>query len=244
VRLKERWRKEYETWRRRPLWEYRYAYIWADGIYMGAGLEKEKMALLCVLGARENGEKELLAMEPSYRESRESWKGVLRDLRDRGLEAPLLAVGDGALGLWAETRRRLREITEAETQEACEELRDRYVADLVAADQRAAAETVLRDWEDFVTFYHYPREHWIHLRTTNPLESIFSGVRLRTNAAKRLRRQDNALYLVFKIAQRLSQHWRPLNGGVNLLALVLEGAFFKDGIRQRRETRELVGTVA
>lgn len=229
-----------------------------------------------MLGAREDGEKELLAMEPGYRESTESWKGVLRDLRDRGLEAPLLAAGDGALGLWAaldeiypitehqrcwnhritnvqaklpkrlraKAHRRLREIAEAETQKACEELRDRYVADLLAADQRPAAETVLRDWEAFVTFYHYPREHWIHLRTTNPLESIFSGVRLRTNAAKRLRRRDNALYLVFKIVERLSGHWRTLNGGINLMSLVLEGETFKDGIRQRRETRQLVTTAA
>ena len=276
VRLKERWAKEYEVWRRRPLWEHRYAYIWADGIYLGAGIEKEKTALLCVLGAREDGEKELLAMELGYRESTESWKGVLRDLRDRGLEAPLLAAGDGALGLWAaldevypttehqrcwnhritgvqaklpkrlraEARRRLRDMAEAETQKACEELCDRYVADLLANDQRSAAETVLRDWEDFVTFYHYPREHWIHLRTTNPLESIFSGVRLRTNAAKRLRRRDNALYLVFKIVERLSRHWRPLNGGINLMTLVLEGDSFKDGIRQRREEPQLVGAVA
>ena len=101
VRLKERWGKEYEVWRSRFLGNHRYAYIWADGIYLGAGMEKEKTALLCVLGAREDGEKELLAMGPGYRESTESWGSVLRDLRDRGLEAPLLAVGDGALGLWA-----------------------------------------------------------------------------------------------------------------------------------------------
>jgi Transposase and inactivated derivatives len=276
VRLKERWGKEYEVWRSRFLGNHRYAYIWADGVYLSAGMEKEKTALLCVLGAREDGEKELLAMDPGYRESTESWKGVLRDLRDRGLEAPLLAAGDGALGLWAaldevypatehqrcwnhrvtnvqaklpkrlraEARRRLREMTEAETRKACEDLRDRYVADLIANDQRPAAETVLRDWEDFVTFYHYPREHWIHLRTTNPLESIFSGVRLRTNAAKRIRRRDNALYLVFKIVERLSRHWRPLNGGVNLMTLVLEGENFKDGILKRQEMRELVGAMA
>jgi transposase-like protein len=275
VRLKERWGKEYEAWRCRFLGDHQYAYIWADGIYMGAGLEKEKTSLLCVLGAREDGEKELLAMELGYRESTESWRGVLGDLRDRGLEAPLLAVGDGVLGLWAaldevypgtqhqrcwnhritnvqarlpkrlraEARWRLREMTEAETQEACEELRDRYVAELLAADQRPAAETVLRDWEEFVTFYRFPREHWIHLRTTNPLESIFSGVRLRTNAARRLRRRDNALYLVFKIVERLSRHWRSLNGGVNLMALVLDGETFKDGIRPRQQTRELVGMV-
>jgi len=276
VRLKEHWGEEYEAWRKRPLWEHQYAYIWADGIYLGAGMEKEKTALLCVLGAREDGEKELLSIEPGYRESTESWAGTLRDLRSRGLQAPLLAMGDGALGLWAaldevfpttehqrcwnhrvlnvqaklpkrlqpEVRRRLREMTLADTQAACEELRDRYVADLRDADQHSAAETVLRDWEEFVTFYHYPTEHWIHLRTTNPLESIFGGVRLRTDAAKRLRRRDNALYLVFEIVERLSGRWHALNGGANLMALVLAGCAFKDGLLQRRDARQLATAAA
>ena len=124
-------------------------------------------------------------------------------------------------------------MTEAESQAACELLRDRYVAELRAAGQRAAADTVLRDWGDFVTFYHYPKEHWLHLRTSNPLESIFAGVRLRTNAAKRLRRPDNALYLVFKVVERLSQRWRTLNGGTNLMTLVLEGCIFEDAILKR-----------
>jgi putative transposase len=276
VRLKECWGEEYAAWRRRPLGEHQYAYIWGDGIYLSAGMDPEKMALLCVLGARDDGEKELLTMEPGYRESAISWAEVLRDLRVRGLQAPLLGIGDGVLGLWAaldevfpttqhqrcwnhrvlnvqaklpkplqpEARRRLREMTLADTRSACQELRDRYVADLRAADHNSAAETVLRDWESFVTFYHYPREHWIHLRTTNPLESSFSGVRLRTNAAKRLRRRDNALYLVFKIAERLSGHWRTLNGGANLMALVLEGCVFKDGRLPRREARQLATATA
>ena len=101
VRLKERWGEEYQTWRQRPLGEHRYAYLWADGVYLGAGIEKERSALLCVLGAREDGTKELLALELGYRESTESWAGVFRDLRDRGLGAPLVAIGDGGLGLWA-----------------------------------------------------------------------------------------------------------------------------------------------
>ena len=101
VRLKEHWGQEYRDWQRRPLGQHRYAYIWADGIYLAAGTEQEKTALLCVLGAREDGEKELIAMAPGYRESTESWAEALRDLRDRGLAPPLLAVGDGALGLWA-----------------------------------------------------------------------------------------------------------------------------------------------
>ena len=92
---------------------------------------------------------------------------------------------------------------------------------------------MLRDWEDFITFYDYPQEHWIHLRTTNPLESVFAGVRLRTDVAKRARRRENALYLVFKIVQRLSRNWRALNGGQNLMALVAADAVFKDGVLQQ-----------
>lgn len=273
VRLKEHWEKEYGAWRQRPLWEHRYAYVWADGVYLTAGTEVDKTALLCVVGARDDGEKELLAMEPGYRESKESWAETLRDLRNRGLEAPMAAAGDGALGLWAaltevypttehqrcwnhritnvqaklpkrlqrEARYRLREMAEAPTRKECEELRDQYAAELMAADQRAAAETVLRDWKDFVTFYHYPREHWIHLRTTNPLESVFSGVRLRTDATRRMRRRDNALYLVFKIVERLSRNWRSLNGGGNLMTMVLEGCTFKDGILQREKVPEMAG---
>lgn len=266
VRLKGRWAEEYQAWKARPLDEHRYAYVWADGIYLGAGLEDDKAALLCVLGARQDGTKELLAMELGYRESTASWAGVLRDLRERGLAAPLVAVGDGALGLWAaldevfptaahqrcwnhrvlnvqdklpkrlqaEARRRLREIAEADTREACERLRSRYVAELYAAGQAAAAETVQRDWDDFVTFYRFPKEHWIHLRTSNPIESIFSGVRLRTEATKRMRTRETALYLVFKIVERLGRNWRALNGGENLMTLVLEGCTFKNGILQPR----------
>jgi transposase-like protein len=264
VRLKAAWSEEYAVWRTRPLGEHRYAYLWSDGIYLGVGTEEDKAALLCVIGARDDGQKELLALELGYRESTESWAGVLRDLRDRGMAAPLLAVGDGALGLWAaldqvfpstehqrcwnhrtlnvqdklpqrlqaEARRRLREMAEAATQGACERLRDQYVAQLRAAGHGPAADTLLRDWNDFVTFYHYPKEHWVHLRTSNPIESIFAGVRLRTNAAKRMRTRENTLYLVFKLVERLSGNWRVLNGGANLMALVLEGAVFKDGLRQ------------
>ena len=101
VRLKECWEQEYEAWRKRPLWEHRYAYVWADGVYLDAGTEAEKTALLCVVGARDDGEKELLAMEPGYREGQESWAETLRDIRNRGLEAPMAAMGDGVLGLWA-----------------------------------------------------------------------------------------------------------------------------------------------
>jgi len=266
VRLKECWEQEYTTWQARRLDDHAYAYIWADGIYLGAGLESEKSALLCIVGAREDGAKELLALELGYRESTASWGDALRGLRDRGLVPPLVAVGDGGLGLWAaldevlpttahqrcwnhrvlnvqdrlpkrlqaEARKRLHGLWTADTQAECERRRDAYTAELRAQGQHAAAACVERDWSDFVTFYRFPKEHWIHLRTSNPIESIFSGVRLRTRAAKRLRTRENALYLVFKLVERLSQNWRALNGGENLMTLVLEGCAFRDGIRVKK----------
>ncbi len=265
LRLKQEWEQEYQVWRRRPLKDARFSYVWADGIYLGVGLEKEHSCLLTLLGARADGTKELLALELGYRESTASWGDLLRNLRDRGLRAPLLVIGDGNLGIWAalaevypQARRqrcwnhRLLNVTDklpkrlqptvssqisalyqASSRSDCEHQRDALVAWLRQENQAAAAETVLRDWEDFVTFYDYPSEHWIHLRTTNPIESVFAGVRLRTDVAKRARRRENALYLVFKIVQRLGQNWRALNGGQNLMALVADGAVFKDGLLQR-----------
>ena len=206
--------------------------------------------MLCVLGLNEQGEKELLAMVPGYRESMESWAGVLRDLRDRGLKRPMVVIGDGALGIWAalrevwsqtrsqrcwnhrtlnvldklpkrlwgQVRQDLRQAVTASTRSTCQERLEQIAASLRQAGQGAAAETVLRDLDDFLTFYDFPQEHWLHLRTTNPIESIFAGVRLRTNVTKRLPNVDNALYLVFKVVGRLSQHWRKVTGS-NLCGL-------------------------
>jgi transposase-like protein len=231
-------------------------------VYLGAGLEKEHSCLLVVIGAREDGRKELLAMELGYRESTESWAGVLRGLRERGLAAPLLAIGDGALGLWAgltevfpdtahqrcwnhkamnvidrlpkrlqaETKRRLQAVWGAPTRAGAEQERDATVAWLRGGGQADAAATLLRDWDDLVAFYDYPAEHWRHLRTSNVVESVFAGVRLRTTVAKRAKVRENALYLVFKIVERLAIHWRQLNGGATLMTLLLSGARFRDGV--------------
>jgi len=269
IRLKATWETDYRAWRSRPI-EAEFAYVWCDGLYLGAGLEHENSCVLVVIGARADGAKELLAIELGYRESTESWAGVLRDLRDRGLRAPLLAIGDGALGLWAalsevfpttrpqrcwnhralnlldklpkrlwaETRRRLREVWSAPTRAACEVRRDELGLWLHAAGQDPAAETLYRDWEDFTTFYDFPAEHWLHLRTSNAIESVFAGVRLRTNVAKRARVRENALYLVFKIVERLGRHWRVLNGGATVMTLVLAGERFVDGVLVRQPPRK------
>ena len=132
--------------------------------------------------------------------------------------------------LWADVRRRLREVRASESRAECVLRRDALVHWLEAHGQLAAADTLLRDWDDFVTFYDFPAEHWIHLRTSNPIESVFAGVRLRTDVAKRRRRRENALYHVFKIAQRLEHTWRPLNGGLTIMTLLLGGARFVDGV--------------
>src|SRR3990170_5712096 len=124
--------------------------------------------------------------------------------------------------------------------ECCRECRrqlEEIAAQLRKAGQGPAAETVLRDVEEFLTFYDFPQEHWLHLRTTNPIESIFAGVRLRTDVAKRMGKRENALYLVFKIVVRLGQNWRALNGGRTLMTLVLGGRRFIDGVLEGTDVK-------
>ena len=260
LRLREEWEMEYRAWRDRPLAS-RYVYIYADGVYLKAGLEREKTALLVVIGVRADGIKELLAMNEGYRESTESWLAVLRWLRDRGMaEAPLAAVGDGGLGFWAAldevfpTTRHLRcwnhkrlnvldklprrlhkeagaalsALYMAPSRAECTRLRDAYAAQLRAQGQAQAAECLERDWEAMVAFYDFPQEHWQHLKTSNPIKSVFDGVKLRTNGTKRMRVRENALYLVFKLVCRLSTNWRSINAP-NQLALLLDGHAFVDG---------------
>jgi putative transposase len=260
VRLKADWQAEFTAWQTRQLDGERYLYCWVDGIYLAASQEDEKSALLCVLGLRADGQKELLALGLGYRESAQSWANVLRDLRERGMRAPLLVIGDGALGIWAaldavwptcrrqrcwnhrvlnvldglpkrlwgQVRHDLRKAATAASRAEAKQLLEAIATDLREAGQAAAAETVLRDLADFLTFYDFPQEHWGHLRTTNPIESIFAGVRLRTNVAKRAPNRENAQYLVFKLIERLSQNWRRITGS-NLCQLVLSGRHFVDG---------------
>jgi putative transposase len=274
LKLKADWQQEYEAWKKRPL-RGRYVYLYADGLYLKAGAEQDKTALLVVLGVDEQGHKELLAMESGYRESAASWSEVLRSLKQRGLsEAPLLAIGDGALGFWAaldevfpttrhqrcwnhrvlnildklpkrlhaEVRKKLRALGEAPTRQECERRRDALCAWLRGRSQAPAAACLERDWTDFVAFYDFPEEHWVHLRTSNPIESIFAGVRLRTNASKRLRAPESALYLVFKLVLRLSLNWRGINAP-NQLRLLLTGHQFRDGQLVLEETPTLVQAV-
>lgn len=260
LRMKEEWEVEYREWRERRITG-RYVYLFADGVYLKAGLEREKTALLVVLGVRDDGVKELLAMEEGYRESTESWLALLRSLRDRGLtDAPLLGVADGGLGFWAafsevypearhqrcwnhrllnlqdklpkrlhaEAKERWREMYTAPTRAECTRLRDAYCQQLRQQGQANAAECLERDWDDFVAFFDFPQKHWVHLKTSNPIESVFDGVKTRTAATKRMHVRENALYLVFKLVCRLSLTWRSINAP-NQVELLLAGHRFGDG---------------
>lgn len=264
-RLKAQWQAEYVAWKGRPL-AAQYAYVWVDGVYLKAGPQRDKTAVLVAIGVTVDGTKELLAMHEGYRESTASWAELLRDLRTRGVTTIRLVMGDGHLGiwaalgavfptaqgqrcwnhkvlnlldtlpkrLWADAKKALRTIWQAPTEAACRAQAATYAKRLRLLGQARAAETLLRDLDEFVTFYQFPQAHWKHLRTTNPIESVFAGVRLRTNVAKRMRTQETALYLVFKLIERLSGRWRVLNAP-DLVPLVVEGHVFKDGTRHDEE---------
>jgi len=261
ARLKEKWGVEYQQWRKRSLDELEVVYLWVDGIYVKAGLEKEKAALLVAIGGLSNGQKVVLAIEPGYRESVEGWSGVLRDLKERGMNPPRLVTGDGHLGIWgalsniypgvleqrcwnhkvmnvldklpkraqAEGKRRLQQIYLAASQQAAEDERVNFTGWCRKENYQGAGETLERDWERMVTFYQFPREHWKHLRTTNIVESPFAGLRLRTEAAKRYKKVENATAVIFKMLMVAEQRFRGLDGAEKLKQ-VFEGIEFKDGV--------------
>lgn len=262
-RLKAQWQIEYEEWRSRDLSELEVVYWWADGIYVKAGLEKDKSALLVIVAALTNGKKKILACEGGYRESKESWVGVLRNLRDRGLKFPRLTVADGHLGIWSalgelhpegqeqrcwnhkitnvtdalpkrirdEAGELLRKIPYAGTERECEKLRDKFIK-RYQKDYPKAAGKLMKDWDRMVTFYSFPKEHWTHLRTTNVVESPFSTVRLRTDAAKRFKKVESANAMIWKLLQVAEKSFRTLKG-YWLLPEVYEGKQFVDGILLR-----------
>lgn len=260
-RLKAKWEAEYEAWRQEDLSGFEPVYLWADGIYVKAGIGKDKAALLVAIAAGSDGEKKVLAVEPGYRESKESWGEVLRSLKDRGLRPPRLAVADGHLGIWGaladiypeageqrcwnhkitnvmdalpkkvrvEAGEHLRKIPYAETKEECEKLRDAF-SRRYRQWYPKAVERLFNDWDRMVTFYDFPEEHWRHIRTTNVVESPFSAVRLRTNAAKRYRNVGNATALIWKVLMVVEKRFRKLNAP-HLLREVYAGVKYVDGKR-------------
>lgn len=266
ARLKEKWQTELEEWQKRPLSGLEVVYVWADGVYVKAGLEKAKAAVLVVIGALTDGRKTVLAVVPGYRESTESWSEVLRALKRRGLEAPKLVVGDGNLGIWgalrnvypeaaeqrcwnhkivnvmdklpkreqAQARVRLCAIPYAQNRQECERMAAQFIAWCREYGHEAAAQTLERDWERMVSFYDFPKEHWQHLRTTNPVESPFAALRLRTDAAKRYKRVDRATAVIWKMLLIVEKRFRRLNAP-ELLRDVYIGARYMDGLRMSAE---------
>lgn len=262
ARLKAEWREEFDAWRKEPITDSP-VYLWADGIYVKAGLEKDKAAVLVVIAAFADGTKRVLSVEAGYRESRESWKDVLHSLTKRGLQPPRVLIADGGLGLWAavaelgwpclEQRcwkhkiqnvldvlphaeqktalKILRTIPQSQTREEAEARRDAFVESYRERYPRSS-ERLTSDWERMVAFYELPREHWKHLRTSNIVESPFQVVRLRTNAARRFKKTENATAMLWKLLMVAEKTFRRLDR-VHVLADLLQGAKYINGVQVR-----------
>lgn len=259
-RLKQRWESEHEAWGKRDLSDKHYVYMWVDGVYVHARME-EKQCLLVVMGACEDGRKELVAVEDGFRESEQSWYELLVDLKKRGLRhPPKVAVGDGALGFWKalakaypETRAQrcwfhksaniinklpkslhgkaradLQAIWMAATREGADKAFDTFVAKYEAKYPKAVA-CLVADRDELLVFYDFPAEHWVHLRTTNPIESTFATVKLRTAKTRGCLSRKTALTMVFQLCRIAERNWRRLNGP-GKLAQLIEGVRFADGV--------------
>lgn len=257
------WEAEVEAWKKRDLSELDYVYVWADGVHVNVRLgDQDRLCLLVLIGARPDGTKELIAVEDGYRESTESWAHLLRDLKRRGMRAPELAIGDGALGFWAavrdvwpETREQrdwvhrlanvldklpkrlqraakeaLREIMNAPTRADAEAGIERFEAEYGAKYPKAVT-SLRRDQDKLLTFFDFPAEHWKHIRTTNPIESVFATVRNRTRKTKGCLNRKTALAMVYRLMMSAKKKWRKISGP-NRLPEVIQGVEFKDGIKQ------------
>jgi putative transposase len=263
TRLKGVWEQEYRDWSHRSLAGQRYVYLWADGVYFNVRLEGGRQCILVLLGATADGKKELLAIQDGERESEQSWKELLLDVKARGLTIdPSLATGDGALGFW----KALRQVFPATREQRCwvhktanvldkmprgiqgkarDMLHNIYLADTKAQAEEAfdlflrtfeakhpkATDCLAKDRTELLTFYDFPAEHWLHLRSTNPIESVFATVRLRTNKTKGSGTRVACLTMVFKLMESASRRWRLLNGSARLLD-VIQGVVFVDGIKK------------
>ena len=259
--LKADWQAEYDRWQRRDLSARRYVYVWADGVYLQARMEDHSECILVLIGATPEGRKELIGFQVGVRESAQSWRELLIDLRQRGLQiAPELAVGDGALGFWKAldeifpgTRHQrcwchkvsnvldkvaksiqgamkndLRDIYLAPTRATAETAIDNFVEKYRAKYQPAVA-CLVKDREALLAFFDFPAEHWAHLRTSNPIESVFATVRHRTVRTKGALSPRTAKLMVFKLVDAASKTWRRLKG-TNYLPKVIAGVRFSNGI--------------
>ena len=260
TRLTATWADEYARWQGRDLSARRYVYVWADGVYLQARMEEHAECMLVLIGATPEGRKELVGFQVGVRESAQSWRELLVDVKRRGLGlAPQIAVGDGALGFWRALdevypgtrhqrcwlhksanvlnkvpksvqramRADLREIHGAPTRARAEVALDVFVEKYGAKYVRAA-ECLMKDREALLAFYDLPAEHWDHLRTTNPIESVFATVRHRTVRTKGALSPTTATLMVFKLVMAAARTWRRLKGE-NQLPKVVAGVTFRDG---------------
>jgi transposase-like protein len=262
TRLKEVWQGEFQEWTKRSLKGKEYVYVWADGVHFNIRLEEDRQCILVLMGATADGRKELIAIADGYRESEQSWKALLLDVKSRGLVIdPKLATGDGALGFWKaigqvysttreqrcwvhktanvldklpkrlqpEAKEKLHQIWMAETRADAEQAFDLFLATYQAKYPKAT-DCLAKDRSVLLTFYDFPAEHWIHLRTTNPIESTFATVRLRHRRTKGNGSRVACLTMVFKLMQSAAKKWRLLNGS-QLLPEVIAGVQFIDGLK-------------
>jgi transposase-like protein len=260
-RLKDEWQADYDRWQRRDLSARHYVYIWADGVYLQARMEDDAACMLVVIGATPEGRKELVGFQVGVRESAQSWRELLIDLKARGLAiAPEVAVGDGALGFWKAldeifpgTRHQrcwvhkaanvlnkapksvqpnlkadLREVRDAPDRATAEAAIAIFV-DKYDAKYPKAVECLTKDREALLAFFDFPAEHWDHLRTSNPIESVFATVRHRTVRTKGSLSQKTARLMVFKLVMSAAKTWRRLKGE-NQLPMVIAGVKFTDGV--------------
>ena len=262
TRLKTCWEGEFQEWNKRSLEGKQYVYLWADGVHFNIRLEEDRQCILVLMGATADGRKELIAVVDGFRESEQSWKALLLDVKSRGLVVdPKLATGDGALGFWKalrqvfpatreqrcwvhktanvldslpkrlqpEAKEKLHQIWMAPTKVDAGKAFDLFVATYETKYPKATG-CLSKDRDVLLTFYDFPAEHWIHLRTTNPIESTFATVRLRHRRTKGSGSRTACLTMVFKLMQSAAKRWRLLNGS-QLLPEVIAGVQFIDGIK-------------
>lgn len=260
-RLTAAWEKEFDRWQRRDLSARRYVYIWVDGVYLQARMEPEAECILVIIGATPEGKKELVGFHVGVRESAQSWRELLVDIKARGLSIPpQVAVGDGAMGFWkavdeifpttrhqrcwvhkvanvlnkvpksmhANMKSDLREIWQAHTRSAADVAMETFAEKYGAKYEKAVA-CLAKDRNALLAFYDFPAEHWDHLRTGNPIESVFATVRHRTVRTKGALSQKTVKLMVFKLVQAASKTWRRLKGA-NQLPRLIEGVTFSDGV--------------
>jgi transposase-like protein len=261
ARLRDAWQADYARWQQRDLSARRYVYLWADGVYLQARMEPQAECMLVLIGATPEGKKELVGFQVGLRESAQSWRELLVDLKARGLAvAPELATGDGGLGFWKaleeafpttrhqrcwvhKTANVLDKLPKSIQPAAKHDLReiwqapDRVIAEAAvatfaekyAAKYEKAVTCLLKDRDVLLTFYDFPAEHWDHLRTANPIESVFATVRHRTVRTRGALSQDTARLMVFQLVMAAAKTWRRLKGE-NQLPKVVHGVRFRNGV--------------